>query len=148
MRKMKIAMLQVLLAIVCISLSGCANRYYTNYSGQRYPKTDSCELVDAVLQFYRNDIPPKEQLAMYKTQGYEIIGMGPNDVVTKCSGDAISTGFVAKNTPIVSSYSSSTCEGVKMSKKNQKRLKKACRAVGANIAIFDSQNIWYLRENQ
>lgn len=57
-------------------LSGCGNRYYKNYNGERFPKTKACSLVSAEVEYYNTGITLDELVRQYKNNDYRMIGMG------------------------------------------------------------------------
>ncbi|MDY6262805.1 MAG: hypothetical protein SPM09_00175 [Fibrobacter sp.] len=136
----------IILVLVAIVLVGCSgNRYVKNYSGERYSSTDHCDLVNAELEYYSSGRNFSEQIDDLKKQGYKVIGMGDNDVVVNCRnrGSAVYAPFGVDGLAV--SSGKSQCTATKLDKKNQKRVRKACRAVGATVALYDSQRILYLR---
>ena len=136
-------MLLLVLLTVCL-VTGCGNRYVKNYSGERYSKTKRCDLVNAELQYYAIGKSFEQQLDEYKQQGYNVVGMGENDIVVKCRNTGM-VSYAPAGSGIAIGGGQSQCTGTKLDKKNQKKLSKACRAVGAKIALYDSQKILYLR---
>lgn len=105
-----------LLATFCLAMfSGCGNRYYKNYSGERFPKTKWCNLISAEVEYYNTGITLEAQARQLQSEGYRVIGSG-------------------------------SCKGRKLNAKHQKKIVKACQAIGGNKALYDSQRILYLRE--
>ena len=144
----KNAQLRLLLVLfAALFFTGCTtpNRYLRNYSGEKYPKSEQCELVNAELKYYAEGTNFQQQLEAYKNSGFEVIGMSPNDVVVKCKESGATT-YMASNYAVTGfGASNSSCTQVQLDKKNQKWLRKACRAVGASIALYDSQKILFFR---
>lgn len=95
--------------------SGCGNRYYKNYNGERFPKTQACTLVSADLEYYNTGRTLEEQVRQLQSEDYRVIGMG-------------------------------FYNGRNLNAKHQKKIVKACRAIGGNTAIFGSNKIFYFRE--
>lgn len=131
-----------LVSAVCFLLGCSGNRYLKNYSGDRYQKTENCDVVNAELKFYTTKQTFDQQLENYRQKGYEVIGMGSNDAVRTCdnSGASVYIGY-----GMFVDGGESECVETKIDKKNQKRLRKACMAVGGRIALYDSKKILYLR---
>lgn len=133
--------------------SGCGgNRYYKNYNGERFPKTKWCTLINAEVEFYNTGRTLEEQVRQLQSEGYRVIGTGENDAVVSCDNDSWSFSL---NKPashsnaiwgVNPSFGSSSCARTKLDAENQKKVVNACRAIGGNKALYDSQRILYLRE--
>lgn len=99
-------------------LCSCSNKYYKTYRGNHYPSTKHCALIDAELNFISHGMTPENQISSLKHQGYQIIGTGKKN--SKASA----------------------------SEKHRQKIYKTCKAVGADIAFFDSQEILYFKNFQ
>ena len=141
--KMKlIAMVFTLVSVFVLFGCGNKNRYLNNYSGERYKTTRNCMLINAELKFYASGETFEQQLNRYKEMGYRVIGIGNNDAVVNCTKRGTDyQPFEGTNW----SKERSQCTVTQLDNNNQKRVQQACRLVGANIALFDSQRILYLR---
>lgn len=142
-----------LLATFCLTIFGCGgNRYYKNYNGERFPKTKWCNLINAEVEYYNTGRTLEDQIRQLQSEGYRVIGTGENDAVVSCDDDSWSFSL---NKPasysnavwgVNPSFGSSSCVRTKLDAENQKKVVNACRAIGGNKALYDSQRIIYLRE--
>ncbi len=112
--RMKISWL-LCLAFYLAMFSGCGNRYYKNYNGERFSKTKWCNLISAEVEYYSTGRTLEELVEHYKSKDSRMIGMG-------------------------------FYNGRNLNAKHQKKIVKACRAIGGNAAIFGSNKIFYFRE--